>query len=95
MVEESLLETDICRGGMAVVFKAPDEGKVEARDRCSCAAVKNRNEEFLRHPDPLIALQRESRRSQLLAPYNIVRVPDFDKEGNVSGRRARPADRSA
>src|SRR5690606_28130151 len=47
-------------------------------------AVKVLNDEFRRHPDSLISLQRESRRSQQLAHDNIVRVFDFDKDRTVA-----------
>ncbi|HEY0198069.1 MAG TPA: bifunctional serine/threonine-protein kinase/formylglycine-generating enzyme family protein [Rhodanobacter sp.] len=78
-----LLEREIGRGGMGVVFLALDERKVEARDRDPYVAVKVLNDEFRRHPDSLIALQRESRRSQRLAHDNIVRVYDFDKDRTI------------
>ncbi|MFK2879385.1 bifunctional serine/threonine-protein kinase/formylglycine-generating enzyme family protein [Rhodanobacter hydrolyticus] len=78
-----LLEREIGRGGMGVVFLARDERKVEARDRDPYVAVKVLNDEFRRHPDSLIALQRESRRAQLLAHDNIVRVYDFDKDRTI------------
>jgi non-specific serine/threonine protein kinase len=78
-----LLEREIGRGGMGVVFLARDERKVEARDRDPYVAVKVLNDDFRRHPNALIALQRESRRSQLLAHDNIVRVFDFDKDGTI------------
>ncbi len=78
-----LLEREIGRGGMGVVFLARDERKVEARDRDPYVAVKVLNDDFRRHPDSLIALQREARRSQLLAHDNIVRVFDFDKDGTI------------
>jgi len=77
------IEREIGRGGMGVVFLARDERKVEARDRDPYVAVKVLNDEFRRHPDSLIALQRESRRSQQLAHDNIVRVYDFDKDGTI------------
>jgi predicted Ser/Thr protein kinase len=77
------LEKEIGRGGMGVVYMARDERKVEARDRDPYLAVKVLNDEFRRHPDSLIALQRESRRSQQLAHDNIVRVFDFDKDGSI------------
>ncbi|MEL1265710.1 bifunctional serine/threonine-protein kinase/formylglycine-generating enzyme family protein [Pseudoxanthomonas putridarboris] len=78
-----LLEREIGRGGMGVVFLARDERKVEARDRDPYVAVKVLNDEFRHHPDSLIALQRESRRAQQLAQDNIVRVYDFDKDGTI------------
>ncbi|BFI96596.1 MAG: hypothetical protein RSP_21060 [Rhodanobacter sp.] len=78
-----LLERELGRGGMGVVYVARDERKVEARDRDPYVAVKVLNDEFRRHPDSLIALQRESRRAQLLAHDNIVRVYDFDKDRTI------------
>jgi serine/threonine protein kinase len=77
------LEREIGRGGMGVVFLARDERKVEARDRDPYVAIKVLNDEFRRHPDSLISLQRESRRSQQLAHDNIVRVFDFDKDRTI------------
>lgn len=78
-----LLERELGRGGMGVVFLARDERKVEARDRDPYLAIKVLNDDFRRHPDSLIALQRESRRSQQLAHDHIVRVYDFDKAGTI------------
>ncbi len=77
------LERELGRGGMGVVYQARDERKVEARDRDPYIAVKVLNDEFRRHPDSLISLQREARRSQQLAHDNIVRVFDFDKDGAI------------
>lgn len=78
-----LLERELGRGGMGVVYLARDERKVEAHDRDPYVAVKVLNDEFRRHPDSLVALQREARRSQQLAHDNIVRVYDFDKAGTI------------
>lgn len=75
------MERELGRGGMGVVYLARDERKVEARDRDPYVAVKVLNDEFRKHPDALIALQRESRRAQHLGNDHIVRVYDFDKDG--------------
>lgn len=77
------LERELGRGGMGVVWLARDERKIEARDRDPYVAVKVLSDEFRRHPDSLVALQREARRSQQLAHDNIVRVYDFDKDGAI------------
>ncbi|MEN8801796.1 MAG: serine/threonine-protein kinase, partial [Thiogranum sp.] len=63
------------------VYKALDRRKLEANDRYPYVAVKVLNVEFRAHPDSLIALQREAKKSQSLAHPNIVRVHDFDRDG--------------
>jgi len=70
-------------GGMGVVYKAIDLRKVEAKDRNPYVAIKVLNEEFKNHPDSLIALQREARKSQSIAHPNIVNVHDFDRDGDI------------
>ena len=67
-------------GGMGKVYKALDLRKQEARDQSPYVAVKLLNDEFKHHPDALIALQREARKSQQLAHPNIVNVHDFDRD---------------
>lgn len=37
---------------------------------------------FERHPDALVALQREARKAQTLAHPNVVTVFDFDRDGS-------------
>ena len=76
-----VLEECIGTGGMSTVYKALDRRKLEADDRNPYVAVKVLNLEFRAHPDSLIALQREAKKSQSLAHPNIVRVYDFDRDG--------------
>lgn len=76
-----VLEEELGRGGMGVVFKARDLRKEEAQDRNPHVAIKLLNDEFRRHPESLKALQRESRKAQHLAHANVVTVYDFDRDG--------------
>lgn len=76
-----VLEQQIGRGGMGVVFAAIDRRKEEARDPNPRIAVKILNGDFQRHPDALIALQREARKAQTLAHPNVITVFDFDRDG--------------
>jgi non-specific serine/threonine protein kinase len=78
-----VLEEEIGRGGMGVVFKAKDLLKEEAQDRNPYVAIKVLNNEFRRHPESLKALQRESRKAQKLAHPNIATVFDFDRDGST------------
>ena len=79
--ERFVLEEELGRGGMGIVFKARDLRKDEAQDRNPWVALKLLNDEFRRHPESLKALQRESRKAQHLAHANVVTVYDFDRDG--------------
>ncbi|MBI4693308.1 MAG: SUMF1/EgtB/PvdO family nonheme iron enzyme [Gammaproteobacteria bacterium] len=68
-------------GGMGTVYKGRDLIKVEARDKNPYVALKVLNEDFKKHPDAFIALQREASRQQKLAHPNIATVYDFDRTG--------------
>lgn len=70
-------------GGMSAVYKALDRRRLEADDRNPYVAVKVLNVEFRAHPKSLIALQREAKKSQMLAHPNIVSVYDFDRDGST------------
>jgi serine/threonine protein kinase len=70
-------------GGMGVVFKARDIRKEEAQDRNPYVAIKFLSPDFRRHPEALVALQREARRAQVLAHPNVVTVYDFDRDGTL------------
>lgn len=79
--ERFVLEDELGRGGMGIVFKARDLRMEEAQDRNPYVAVKILNDEFKRHPESLKALQREFRKAQSLAHPNVVTVGDFDRDG--------------
>ncbi|GAB2890080.1 hypothetical protein GCM10027180_20140 [Microbulbifer echini] len=69
-------------GGMGAVYKALDRRKLEANDSEPYVAIKLLNDDFQKHPDAFISLQREARKSQTLAHPNIVTVYDFDRDGD-------------
>ncbi|HEU4617909.1 MAG TPA: protein kinase [Gammaproteobacteria bacterium] len=77
------LESVLGRGGMGVVYRALDRRKQEAQDREPYVAIKILGEEFRRHPNALIALQREARKAQALAHPNVITVHDFDRDGTT------------
>ena len=79
-----ILEKEIGRGGMGVVYQARDLRRVEAEDRHSKVAIKVMNQTLQHHPDALITLQREARRAQQLAHPNIATVFDFDREDDIA-----------
>ena len=68
-------------GGMGTVYKARDRNREDFRDRHPFIALKVLSEEFKRHPDAVMALQRETVRAQSLAHPNIITVYDFDYDG--------------
>jgi serine/threonine protein kinase len=78
-----VLEEELGRGGMGIVYRARDLRKEEAQDRNPWVALKLLNDEFRRHPESLKALQRESRKAQHLAHANVVTVYDFDRDGGT------------
>lgn len=69
-------------GGMGTVFRATDMRRQEAQDQQPDVAIKVLNAEFRNDPGLFIALQRETKKTQLLAHPNIVTVYDFDKDGD-------------
>jgi serine/threonine protein kinase len=78
-----ILEALLGKGGMGLVFGAIDRRKQEARDPDPHVALKVLNADFQRHPQSLMALQREALKAQTLAHPNVVTVFDFDRDGDV------------
>ncbi len=77
------LESVLGEGGMGVVYRAVDRLHKEMEDRDPHVAIKILSAKFKRHPDALIALQRETRKAQILAHENIVNVHTFDRDGSI------------
>jgi len=80
--ERFLLQERLGKGGMGQVFRAIDLRKQEAQDDDPFVAIKFLGDEFSRHPQALISLQREAKKTQALAHPNILTVYDFDRDGN-------------
>jgi serine/threonine protein kinase len=78
-----LLEYEIARGGMGVVYRARDLLKEKYQDRHPHVAVKVLAEQYKTHPDAFMALQREAGKAQKLAHPNICTVYDFDHDHDV------------
>jgi serine/threonine protein kinase len=77
------LESMIGEGGMGVVYRAVDRLHKEMQDRDPYVAIKILNSNLKRHPSALIALQRETRKAQILAHENIINVHSFDRDGAI------------
>lgn len=72
-----VLEEELGRGGMGIVFRAKDLVKEQARDPNPYVAVKILGATFKEHPDAWISLQREVKKTQSLAHPRIVTIHDF------------------
>jgi formylglycine-generating enzyme required for sulfatase activity/predicted Ser/Thr protein kinase len=71
------------KGGMSRVFKAVDLRRVEAKAAEPWVAVKVLTEPFSEYFGSITAMQREAHKLQSLSHRNIVRVFDFDRDGQT------------
>jgi eukaryotic-like serine/threonine-protein kinase len=71
-------------GGMGTVFEATDEYRVELASSHRRLAIKVLHTEIARREELLTELQREFQHLQLLSHPNIVRVHEFDRDGDVA-----------
>lgn len=78
-----VLDSVLGSGGMGTVYRALDLRKKEAGDNKPYVALKLLGEGFKHHPEALVTLQREARKTQELAHPNIVTVYDFDRDGDL------------
>lgn len=78
-----VLEEKVGSGGMGDVYKALDLRQQEAQERNPYIAIKILNDDFARHKDAFISLQREATRTRGIPHPNIMGVYDFDREGET------------
>lgn len=79
-----VLEQRIGDGGMGSVYKALDRNRKTHNDPQPYVALKILKGALLReYPDAVLALQREASRTLKLSHHNIVRVYDFDTDGDA------------
>ena len=71
-------------GGMGTVFEATDEYRIDLASTNRRLAVKVLHTEIARREELLTELQREFQHLQLLSHPNIVRVHEFDRDGEVA-----------
>lgn len=64
-------------GGMSHVYKAIDTFAEKAGDNEPYVAIKLLTSEFSTHPDAVTIMQREAKKTRLLAHPNIVQIHDF------------------
>jgi len=71
-------------GGMGTVFEATDEYRVDLASTNRRLAIKVLHTAISRREELLTELQREFQHLQLLSHPNIVRVHEFDRDGDVA-----------
>ena len=77
------LVEELGRGGMGAVFRARDLRKVEALDPDPYVAIKFITGALIGFERAFVALQREAKNAQALNHPNIVKVYDFDRDGDL------------
>jgi len=77
----TLLE-QIGGGSMGQIFKAIDRRKEESGSTTPWVAIKSVTEALSNPPNALVALQKETANAQRLSHPNIIRVFDFDRDGD-------------
>ena len=77
-----ILVEELGRGGMGIVYKARDFRKEETHDSEPFVAIKVLAKELQERKILVIALQRETKKAQILAHPNIITVFDFDRDGD-------------
>jgi serine/threonine protein kinase len=72
------------RGGMGTIFEANDLYRLEFPNAAPRLAIKVLHSDVTQHPQLLAELRREFRRLQSLSHPNIVRVHEYDRDGDTA-----------
>jgi serine/threonine protein kinase len=72
------------RGGMGTVFEAMDEYRIDLPTTSQRLAVKVLHSAVAHREELLAELQREFQHLQLLSHPNVVRVHEFDRDGDIA-----------
>lgn len=75
-----ILDAEIGRGGMGIVYSAVDRRRLEAGSAQPHVALKLLNDAFRKDSHALRVLESEARKTQSLAHPNIATVYDFDRD---------------
>lgn len=78
-----VIQKTLGAGGMGAVYRALDLRKQEAGDNDPFIAIKMLAGAFQHHKEAFVTLQREAKKTQVLAHPNIVTVYDFDREADL------------
>ncbi len=76
-----ILDEEIGRGGMGVVYSAVDRRRLEAGHDQPYVAIKLLSDAFRSNADALRLMEAEARKAQSLAHPNVTSVYDFDRDG--------------
>ena len=72
------------RGGRGTIFEAVDLYRLELPNASPRLAIKVLHRDVMQHPELLVELRREFQRLQSLSHPNIVRVYEYDRDGDTS-----------
>jgi serine/threonine protein kinase len=80
IAQRFIVEQLLGHGGMSVVYRARDLEKVRAGDPNPYVAIKILRTNLTDNPDAVVALQRETKKGQMLAHPHIVTMHDFQTD---------------
>lgn len=81
--ERYVLEDRLGMGGMGTVYRALDRNRLDLAYEQRHVALKVLRDEFARRPEAIAALRREFLQAQSLAHPGLVKVFDFDRDGDT------------